>query len=85
MSIYCICKVWLQLHPSLHMMYLSWWVYKENHGVDIGGPKGAKETHGIGEGGKMHQRDYFGIWGGKMHQRDHFRIWGVMIATIGKW
>jgi hypothetical protein len=36
-------------------------LYKENHGVDIGGPKGAKETHGIGEGGKMHQRDYFGI------------------------
>jgi hypothetical protein len=36
-------------------------VYKENHGVDIGVPKGDKETHGIGEGGKMHQRDYFGI------------------------
>jgi hypothetical protein len=64
--------VWLQLHPSLHMMYLFWWVYKQNHGVDIGVPKGAKETHAIGEGGKMHQRDYFGIW-------------GVMIATIGTW
>ncbi len=73
MSIYCICKLWLQTPPiPTHDVVSSWWLYKENHGVDIGGPKGAKETHGIGEGGKMHQRDYFGIW-------------GVMIATSGKW